>query len=151
MQWWVFLCIITSIYSFRCKPTALIIYMQLRYTLGFCLFFSATQAIAHGAIAVGDENAQATDDSTQLYFITSGHPNSDAATLKVLNECEAKGLKFCHVASWFDRCGAYARTATKSGTGSGRTAKLATAAAIASCNADGCKVIAAQCDAADDI
>ncbi len=103
-------------------------------------------AFAAGAIAVGDADRKAQDSSTEKYFVATGHRSSESAQAAAIKECEAKGLHFCHVASWFDQCGAYAKSATTSGTGTGPTQQEAERIALISCGKD-CEVVVVQCEA----
>ena len=102
-------------------------------------------AYAEGAIAVGDANRKAQDSSTEKHFMATGHRTSELAKQAALKECEANGLHFCHVASWFDQCGAYAKSATNSGIGTGPTQQEAVRVALASCGKD-CKLVQVQCE-----
>ena len=94
---------------------------------------------------MGDADPKAVDASTEQHFIASGHASYEAAQEAALSQCRAKGLHFCQVALWYDACGAYAKSDTKSGNAWAATADEAKRLALASCGKD-CKVVVAQCE-----
>ena len=101
--------------------------------------------MAIGAIAVGDADPKAKDASTEQHFIASGHASYKEAQDAALKQCLAKSLHFCQVALWYDACGAYAKSDTRSGNAWAATEEEAKRLALASCGKD-CKVVVAQCE-----
>ena len=105
--------------------------------------FTASHALATGAIAVDDQPGAKPSDAG--YGIGFGD-SKDSAKQAALRKCKDAGNDSCKVMVWFEKCGAYASSFEKYGIGWGDSKDDAEAKALDVCGNDHCKVVTSECD-----
>ena len=125
--------------SNRTKST-LMLTALLGATLGAVLPISA-MAASWGAISA-DEVIGEKDP----FWGAGGGDTKDEAEKNAQKFCKEAGGQNCSVLVTYQKCGAYAASKKYSGTGTGATREIATAAALKECNNANCSIVTADCN-----
>ena len=110
------------------------------YSLLFLFVPSAT--FASGAIAV---DANWSKKGPPVYAIVIGYDSVEEASRAAFRKCMTNGGSRCGVVANFDKCGAFAYSATSSGTGWGLTGRIARNMALRNCG-DNHIAVASECE-----
>jgi hypothetical protein len=118
-------------------------WLQVLATAG--LLLGATHgALAWGAIAIDDEDAQTARDVG--YGYVTGANDEASARRGAMAECRKRNTKNCKVMLTFETCGAYAADKSHWGVAENVTESSARRSAIAYCGKATCKVAVAACN-----
>lgn len=102
----------------------------------------AAQAASFDTIVIDDNLGGAKGNGD--YAVGQGPTRKEAERIAMSN-CTLGGNKACRIKITFQHCGAYVSSPRTSGTGLGATMDQASAAALATCHDQTCRVVIADC------
>jgi len=100
-----------------------------------------TSAPAFGAIAVDDNKAA----RGSAFAIVVNQDSAYKAAHAAVGRCRSNGGKNCRVVANFEKCGAFATSATAYGAGTGVRRKSARNMALRNCG-DDCEIVGVECE-----
>ena len=111
-------------------------------TMALSLAPMASHAASFDTIVIDDNIGGAKGNGD--YAVGQGATRQEAERIAMSN-CTLGGNKACKIKVTYQQCGAYASSARTSGTGLGPTMDQASAAALATCRDQTCRVVIADC------
>ena len=139
----------------RCCPDRVACYLpakagSIRPLMRFLLLSGVLAAVLAGPARAATYDAIAIDDDVGGargngdYAVGQGSTAKQARRIAISN-CRAGGNVACTLKLTYRRCGAYASSGRTFGTGIGGSMDQATAAALASCDEEACRLVVADC------